>query len=169
MFNCWRYILKLLKIWCSRHNRKNLLHKWFTKRFAKTLEQVHPPNTSFKFLHIFCCISSEWYLLAQELFKVLPKSWLLYSQYQSPRFCWGDGFQSQILETGYQKKMSAWVDLKSSCHEYLPGGRGLTMFLVKKRLLKIKFGFEWSISNVDLGLFWPNNQLMFSYVTLWFC
>ena len=122
MFNCWRYILKLLKIWCSRHNRKNLLHKWFTKRFAKTLEQVHPPNTSFKFLYIFCCTSSEWYLLAQELFKVLPKSWLLYSQYQSPRFCWGDGFQSQILKMGFQKKMSACGDLKSSCHEYLTGG-----------------------------------------------
>ena len=28
--------------------------------------------------------------------------------------------------------MSAWVDLKSSCHGYLPrGGEGLTMFLVK--------------------------------------
>ena len=29
---------------------------------------------------------------------------------------------------------------------------GLTMFLVKKRLLKIKYGFEGSISNVDLGV-----------------
>ena len=30
---------------------------------------------------------------------------------------------------------------------------GLTMFLVIKRLLEIKYGFESSISNVDLGLF----------------
>ena len=29
--------------------------------------------------------------------------------------------------------------------------------------------FEGSISNVDLGLFQPNNQLMFSFVTFWFC
>ena len=28
-----------------------------------------------------------------------------------------------------------------------------TMFLVKKRLLRIKYAFEGSISNVDLGLF----------------
>ena len=56
-------------------------------------------------------------------------------------------------EAGSENKMSAWGDLKSSCHVYLPwgggggggGGRGggggggggagegLTMFLVKKR------------------------------------
>ena len=29
----------------------------------------------------------------------------------------------------------------------------LTMFLVKKRLVKIKYDFEGSISNVHLGLF----------------
>ena len=34
----------------------------------------------------------------------------------------------------------------------LPGG-GLTMFPVKKRLKKIKYGFEALISYVDLGLF----------------
>ena len=44
-----------------------------------------------------------------------------------------------------------------------------TMFLVKKRLFKIKYGFESSISNVDLGLFYPKNQQMFSFVTFWFC
>ena len=49
-----------------------------------------------------------------------------------------------------RKKMSAWGDLRSSCYGYLPGG--LTMFLVK-RLLKMKYGLESSISNVDLGLF----------------
>ena len=48
--------------------------------------------------------------------------------------------------------MSAWEDLKRSCRGYLPGGGGLTMFIIKKDL-KIKSGFEDSISNVDLGLF----------------
>ena len=47
--------------------------------------------------------------------------------------------------------MSAWGDLNSSCHWNLPGE--LTMYLVKKRILEIKYGFEGSISNVDLGLF----------------
>ena len=63
--------------------------------------------------------------------------------------------------------MSAWWDLNSSCQGYLPGE--LTMFLVKKRLLEIKYGFEGSISNVDLGQFYPNNQLLFSFLTFWFC
>ena len=52
---------------------------------------------------------------------------------------------------GDQTNMSAWGDFKSSCHGYLPGW--VTMFLAKDRLLKIKYGFEGSISNVDLGLF----------------
>ena len=43
------------------------------------------------------------------------------------------------------------ADLKSSCHGYL--SCGLTMFLSKKRLSKIKYGAEDSISNVDLDLF----------------
>ena len=54
-----------------------------------------------------------------------------------------------------------------SCHGYLPGEG--TMFLVKKRILEIKYGFEGLISNVDLGLFQPNIQLMFSFVKFWFC
>ena len=45
--------------------------------------------------------------------------------------------------------LSAWGDLKSSCHRYLSGGR--TMFLVSKRLCKIKYGFEGSTSKVDLS------------------
>ena len=67
-------------------------------------------------------------------------------------FLLGDNFHSQILKKagGLRKKMSAWGDLKSSCHGYLPGG--LTMFLAKNRLLKIKYGFVSSISNVGLGL-----------------
>ena len=49
--------------------------------------------------------------------------------------------------------MAVWGGIKSFCHaEYLP--RGLAMFIVKKkRLSKIKCGFEFSILNVDLGLF----------------
>ena len=39
------------------------------------------------------------------------------------------------------------------CQEVLP------MFLVKK-YLKIKYGFEGLISNFDVGLFKPNNQLI---------
>ena len=35
--------------------------------------------------------------------------------------------------------MTVWGDLKSSCHEYLPGK--LTIFIVKKDF-EIKFGFE---------------------------
>ena len=34
----------------------------------------------------------------------------------------GEGVQSQILKRGDQKKMSAWGDLKTPCHGYLPGG-----------------------------------------------
>ena len=60
-----------------------------------------------------------------------------------------------------QFKMSAWLDLKMSCHGCLSGE--LTMFL------EIKYGFEGPISNFDLGLFQPNNQLMFSFVKFWFC
>ena len=53
--------------------------------------------------------------------------------------------------------MSAWGEgsLQSSCHGYLPGG--LNMFLAKKKDLKITYGFKGSISNIDLGLFQPNN------------
>ena len=57
--------------------------------------------------------------------------------------------------------LSAWGDLKS--HRYLPVGVSY-----QKRLCKMKYGFERSISNVDLGLFQPKNQLMFSFVTFWF-
>ena len=39
----------------------------------------------------------------------------------------------------------------------------------QKILCQKKYGFEDSISNVDLGLLQPNNQLMFSFVTFWFC
>ena len=48
------------------------------------------------------------------------------AQYQHPFLsAWGEGgegVQSQILKRGDQKKMSAWGDLKTPCHGYLPGG-----------------------------------------------
>ena len=50
----------------------------------------------------------------------------------STPFCWGTIFNPKFWKMGYQKKMSTWRDLKSSCHGYLPGR--LTIFLVKKRL-----------------------------------
>ena len=40
---------------------------------------------------------------------------------------------------------------KKDCLVYLTYNTTPTMFLVKKRLLKIKHAFEGSISNVDLG------------------
>ena len=50
-----------------------------------------------------------------------------------------NNFQSQVLKRGDQKKMTVWGDVKSFCHaEYLHGG--LAMFLVKKKLSKIKYG-----------------------------
>ena len=49
-----------------------------------------------------------------------------------------------------RRKMSTWGDLNSSRHGYLP--RGLTMFLVKEKKLKMKYGSEGPIPNVDLGL-----------------
>ena len=55
------------------------------------------------------------------------------SSSESPPFCMGGGtFSSKFWKGGSPKKMTAWGDLKSSCHGYLSGE--LTMFLVKKRL-----------------------------------
>ena len=51
-------------------------------------------------------------------------------------FFFGDNFQSQILKWEDQKKMSEWGDSNNSSHKYLPGGKGLTMFLVKKDFAK---------------------------------
>ena len=77
----------------------------------------------------------------------------MYTQHQSSLFCWGEQLSVPSFEKERRsKKNDCLGDLKNFCHaEYLPGG--LAMFLVKKRLSKIKFGFEFSISNVDLGLF----------------
>ena len=55
----------------------------------------------------------------------------------------GNNLQSQILKREDQKKMSVWGVLKCPCHRCLPGG--LTMFLVKKILCKMKYDFRGSI------------------------
>ena len=63
----------------------------------------------------------------------------------------GNNCQSQVFKGGVRKK---W--LSGRLKEFLPClifAWGLAMFLVKKRLSKIKYGFEFSISNVDLSLF----------------
>ena len=81
-------------------------------------------------LYIYIYIYTYIYLLGETIF--------------SPKFSkWGGG-------VGVRKK---WL---GGLKEFLPCwifARGLAMFLVKKRLSKIKYGFEFSISNVDLGLF----------------
>ena len=71
--------------------------------------------------------------------------------------------------------MSPRGDLNNSSPGYLAGG--LTMFLVKKFFFKYSMALMAQmlkknllsnvekISNVDLGLFYPNNQLMFSFAT----
>ena len=70
-----------------------------------------------------------------------------------PLFLLGGQFSVLNFEKGggITQKMSVWGDLKGSCHGYLPGG--LSMFLVKKRIFKIKYSFEGSLSNVDLAPF----------------
>ena len=67
----------------------------------------------------------------------------------STPFCWGATFNPKFWKVGYQKKMSTWRDLKSSCHGYLPGR--LTIYLVKKRL-KNKIWF-WGLN--FKCWFWP--------------
>ena len=68
-----------------------------------------------------------------------------------PLLSTGGNFQSQILKREGQKK-STWGG-GGGLKEFLPWifACGLT-FLIKKRLLKIQYGFEGSISNVDLGM-----------------
>ena len=53
-----------------------------------------------------------------------PPPFLLGGQLLVPNFEKGGG----------QKKMSAWGDLKRSCHGYLPGGRGAHYVYCQKRL-----------------------------------
>ena len=76
----------------------------------------------------------------------------------SPPFCWGGvggggwgggNFQSQILKREILvgvKEFLSWI--------FAPeGGMGAYFVSCQKRFLKIRYSFEGSISNVDLGLF----------------
>ena len=65
------------------------------------------------------------------------------TQYQPLKLFWGDNDRSQILKWD-QKKMKVWGNIKSPFH------RWLTVLLVKKDC-KTKYGFEDSISNVNLN------------------
>ena len=68
------------------------------------------------------------------------------------------------MKRGNQKRNECLEGLEEFLLQiFLPGG--LAMFSVKKkRLCKVKYGFESSVSNVDLDMFCPNNQL-FSFLT----
>ena len=86
----------------------------------------------------------------------------------TPFLLGGSNFQSQILERGDQEKMRAWGGLK----EFPVMDICLRTYYVsfQKNTFENKIWlFDGSISNVDLGPFQPNNQLMFSFVTFWFC
>ena len=73
-----------------------------------------------------------------------------YPQYQPPTFWWVEQLSVPKFEkASIRRKMSAYGDLNSSCHGYLP--REFTMFLVKKKL-KMKYGSLGSIPNLDLDL-----------------
>ena len=63
--------------------------------------------------------------------RCFPSGWLLI---WSNSFLWAENWNDDLI----------WW--------YLPG-EGLTMFFIKKRLCKIEYGIEGSISNVDLGCF----------------
>ena len=85
-------------------------------------------------------ISQFW----MELINMSISIYLLGGTTFSPKFSKGGG--------GGSEKNDCLGRLK----EFLPClifAWGLAMFLVKKRLSKIKYGFEFSISNVDLSLF----------------
>ena len=67
----------------------------------------------------------------------------------NPRFCWeGTTFSHKFWKGIDQKKTTAWEDLTSSCHRYLPGG-DLLCYLSKK----LKYAADGLILNVDLSLF----------------
>ena len=71
------------------------------------------------------------------------------ARYQHP-FRWG----VQILVPNFEKRH---IRKKKECLGglivFLPQIAGFIMFFLKKDFVKIKYGFEASISNVDLDLF----------------
>ena len=70
------------------------------------------------------------------------------AQYQPHPFCWvvETTFCPKFWKGEFRKKMSAWGDLKSTCHRYLPGGGGgLLCYLSKKTLLLVKI-WHWELN-----------------------
>ena len=88
----------------------------------------------------------------------------------APHFLLGTIFSPKFWKGG---RVSEKNECLGGLKEFLPqisglGGRAYYVSC-QKRLCKIKYGLEGSISNVDLGLIQPSNQLMFSFVAFWFC
>ena len=68
------------------------------------------------------------------------------------------------MKRGNQKRNECLEGLEEFLLQiFLPGGLAM-LSVKKKRLCKVKYGFESSVSNVDLDMFCPNNQL-FSFLT----
>ena len=67
----------------------------------------------------------------------------------NPSFCWeGTIFSPKFWKGIDQIKTSAWEDLMSSCHRYLPGG---TSYVTYQKILK--YATDGFILNVNLSLF----------------
>ena len=65
-------------------------------------------------------------------------------------FCWGHNFQSQILKRGGLAKNECLGGLKEFL-AWIFAWRAYILFFSPKKLLKMKYGFESSISNVVLN------------------
>ena len=101
-------------------------------------------------------------------FDLLKSKWL--TLYQSPLSAGGgDNLQSQILKRGWseKKKWEPGVSEHVLATDICLGG--LVMFFVQKDFVKWNMVLRAQFSNVSLDLFKLNNQLMYSFVTFWFC
>ena len=103
--------------------------------------------TIYKYIYIYVCM--YMYIIYDMYIYVCIC--MMDTQHQSSLFCWGEQLSVPSFEKGGSEKMTVWGNLKSFCHaEYLL--RGACYFSCQKRLSKIKYVFEFTISNVDLGL-----------------
>ena len=96
--------------------------------------------------HVFSCWSYNWMFccnhhicsktLLPDYHSYLSKGKRKDSQCQPPPpfLLGGQLLVPNFEKGGGQKKMSAWGDLKRSCHGYLPGGRGAHYVYCQKRL-----------------------------------
>ena len=92
----------------------------------------------------------SWKFIFSVFFKDSCKNVTIYTV-SAPLSAGGTTFSSTFWKKkwdGVRKQMNSWGDLKTFCHRYLP--LKLLYFFFKK-FFKIKYGFEGSISNVDLG------------------